>query len=82
MKTLPGVDVVIVGGGWTGLLMAKEIGSRTKHSVVVLERGGPRDSGESRAGLRDWRARGAATAIHRTPNWQRPVGHRGPRRAR
>jgi gluconate 2-dehydrogenase alpha chain len=42
MKTLPSVDVVIVGGGWTGLLMAKELGSRTALSVVVLERGGPR----------------------------------------
>jgi gluconate 2-dehydrogenase alpha chain len=41
MKTLPPVDVVIVGGGWTGLLMAKELGSRTSLSVVVLERGGP-----------------------------------------
>ena len=42
MKTLPAVDVVIVGGGWTGLLMAKELGSRTALSIVVLERGGPR----------------------------------------
>jgi gluconate 2-dehydrogenase alpha chain len=42
MKTLPAVDVVIVGGGWTGLLMAKELGSRTSLSVVVLERGGQR----------------------------------------
>ncbi len=42
MKTLPSVDAVIVGGGWTGLLMAKELGSRTELSVVVLERGGPR----------------------------------------
>ena len=42
MKTLPAVDVVIVGGGWTGLLMAKELGSRTALSVVVLERGRPR----------------------------------------
>jgi gluconate 2-dehydrogenase alpha chain len=41
MKTLPAVDVVIVGGGWTGLLMAKELGSRTALSVVVLERGRP-----------------------------------------
>jgi gluconate 2-dehydrogenase alpha chain len=39
MKTLPAVDVVIVGGGWTGLLMAKELGSRTSLSIVVLERG-------------------------------------------
>ena len=39
MKTLPAVDVVIIGGGWTGLLMAKELGSRTSLSVVVLERG-------------------------------------------
>jgi gluconate 2-dehydrogenase alpha chain len=41
MKTLPSVDAVIVGGGWTGLLMAKELGARTALSVVVLERGGP-----------------------------------------
>ena len=42
MKTLPSVDVAIIGGGWTGLLMAKELGSRTPHSIVVLERGKPR----------------------------------------
>lgn len=40
MKTLPKVDVVIIGGGWTGLLMAKELGARTALSVTVLERGG------------------------------------------
>jgi len=39
VKTLPAVDVLIVGGGWTGLLMAKELGSRTPLSVLVLERG-------------------------------------------
>jgi gluconate 2-dehydrogenase alpha chain len=39
MKTLPSVDAVIIGGGWTGLLMAKELGSRTALSIVVLERG-------------------------------------------
>ena len=39
MKRLKPVDVVIAGGGWTGLLMAKEITSRTSLSVVVLERG-------------------------------------------
>lgn len=43
MKTLPPVDVVIAGGGFTGLLMAKELGSRTALSVVVLERGGMRN---------------------------------------
>ncbi len=42
MKTLPAVDAVIVGGGWAGLLMAKELGSRASLSVVVLERGGQR----------------------------------------
>ncbi len=42
MKTLPRVDVAIAGGGWAGLLLAKELGARTSSSVVVLERGGPR----------------------------------------
>jgi len=42
MKTLPAVDVVIIGGGWTGLLMAKELGSRSSLSVAVLERGSAR----------------------------------------
>ncbi|MGH9356366.1 MAG: FAD-dependent oxidoreductase, partial [Terriglobia bacterium] len=46
MKTLPAVDVVIVGGGWTGLLMAKELGSRTPLSVVVLERGEARHTSD------------------------------------
>jgi gluconate 2-dehydrogenase alpha chain len=39
VKTLPAVDAVIIGGGWAGLLMAKELGSRTALSIVVLERG-------------------------------------------
>ena len=47
MKRLREVDVVIVGGGWNGLLMAKELATRTALHVVVLERGGPR---RSRAG--------------------------------
>jgi gluconate 2-dehydrogenase alpha chain len=46
MRTLPHADVLIVGGGWSGLLMAKELGSRTGLSIVVLERGGPRKTSE------------------------------------
>ncbi len=46
MKRLPGVDVVIVGGGWTGLLIAKELASRTALSVLVLERGMPRKTAD------------------------------------
>src|SRR4051794_21882764 len=42
MERLKPVDVAIVGGGWTGLLMAKEIATRTSLSVVVLERGAAR----------------------------------------
>ena len=41
MDTLAPVDVVIVGSGWSGMIMAKEIASRTSMSVLVLERGGP-----------------------------------------
>ena len=39
MKTLPSTDVLIIGGGWTGLLMAKELSARTSASIVILERG-------------------------------------------
>lgn len=51
MKTLPAVDVVIVGGGWTGLFMAKELGTRTSLSIVVLERGGPRETADYATGM-------------------------------
>ena len=39
MKTLPSTDVLIIGSGWTGLLMAKELSGRTPLSVTILERG-------------------------------------------
>jgi gluconate 2-dehydrogenase alpha chain len=39
VKRLKEVDVVIVGGGWTGLLMAKELAADSARSIVALERG-------------------------------------------
>lgn len=41
MTNLKPVDVAVIGGGWTGLLMAKEITEKTPLSVAVFERGGP-----------------------------------------
>jgi gluconate 2-dehydrogenase alpha chain len=46
VKTLPRADVAIVGGGWAGLLMAKELGARTGLSIVVLERGAARKTAD------------------------------------
>jgi len=46
MKRLRNVDVAIIGGGWTGLLMAKELAARTPLSVLVLERGAAHKPGE------------------------------------
>jgi len=46
VKRLRGTDVVIVGGGWLGLLLAKELATRTSLSVLVLERGGPRKTAD------------------------------------
>ena len=46
MKTVRRADIVIVGGGWSGLLLAKELGAKTSLSVVVLERGGPRKTAD------------------------------------
>lgn len=40
MKTYKEVDVVLVGGGWTGGIMGKEF-SEAGMTVVCLERGGP-----------------------------------------
>src|SRR5580704_17882056 len=46
MENLKPVDVAIIGGGWTGLMMAKEITSRTGLTVAVLERGIPRKTSD------------------------------------
>jgi len=46
VKTLPAADAVIVGGGWAGLLMAKELGAHTSLSIVVLERGTSRQTAD------------------------------------
>jgi gluconate 2-dehydrogenase alpha chain len=51
VKNLPKTDAVIIGGGWTGLLMAKELAARTPISVVVLERGAPRHKEDYVAGM-------------------------------
>ena len=51
MQQLKPVDVVIAGGGFVGLTMAKEIASRTSLSVVVLERGQPRKLADYAAGM-------------------------------
>ncbi len=51
MKTSRSVDIVIVGGGWSGLLMAKEISSRTALEVLVLERGPSRTLADYAAGM-------------------------------
>ena len=46
MTNLKPVDVAIIGGGWTGLLMAKELTARTSQSVAVFERGMPRQTSD------------------------------------
>lgn len=45
------VDIVIVGGGFTGLTMAKELCERTNISVLVLERGRLRTAMEYATGM-------------------------------
>ena len=51
MQSLKPVDVVIAGGGWVGLTMAKEIATRTSLSVLVLERGPARKLADYSTGM-------------------------------
>ncbi len=51
MINLPSTDVVIIGGGWSGLLMAKELGAKTSLKITVLERGKPRAKNEYIEGM-------------------------------
>ena len=51
MKNLPHVNVAIIGGGWSGLLMAKELGSRTALSIAVIERGALRGTADYFSGM-------------------------------
>lgn len=51
--TLKAVDVVIIGGGFTGLTMARELSTRTSLSVLVLERGRARTQAEHASGMDD-----------------------------
>jgi gluconate 2-dehydrogenase alpha chain len=51
MQQLKSVDVVIAGGGFVGLTLAKEITARTQLTVAVLERGQPRKTSEYLTGM-------------------------------
>jgi gluconate 2-dehydrogenase alpha chain len=53
-RTMKSVDAVIVGVGWTGSIMAREL-TKAGLSVVALERGAPRMPGQDFAlpGVRD-----------------------------
>ncbi len=46
MKRLPETDVVIIGAGWTGLLLAKELVTRSALKITVLERGAQHPTAE------------------------------------
>ena len=51
MKRLKPTDVVIIGSGWSGLVMAKEVTRRTALQVVVLERGPARNIAQYADGM-------------------------------
>ena len=46
MIRLKEVDSVIVGGGWTGLLMAKELAQKSSQPIAILERGPARKTAD------------------------------------
>lgn len=48
MKRLSAVDVVVIGAGWTGLILAKELATRTGLKVLALERGPLRTAADYR----------------------------------
>jgi gluconate 2-dehydrogenase alpha chain len=51
LKRLKPTDVVIIGSGWSGLVMAKEIATRTGLQVTVLERGPARNISQYADGM-------------------------------
>jgi gluconate 2-dehydrogenase alpha chain len=51
LKRLKTTDVVVIGSGWSGLLMAKEIATRTSLQVTVLERGPARNISQYASGM-------------------------------
>jgi gluconate 2-dehydrogenase alpha chain len=51
LKRLKSTDVVIIGSGWCGLVMAKEITTRTALQVTVLERGPARNPSQYASGM-------------------------------
>ncbi|MGB8536513.1 MAG: GMC family oxidoreductase [Acidobacteriaceae bacterium] len=51
MKRLKPTDVVVIGSGWSGLVMAKEVARRTALQVIVLERGPARNISQYADGM-------------------------------
>jgi gluconate 2-dehydrogenase alpha chain len=51
LKRLKSTDVVVIGSGWSGLVMAKEVTRRTALQVIVLERGPARNISQYADGM-------------------------------
>jgi gluconate 2-dehydrogenase alpha chain len=51
LKRLKPTDVVVIGSGWSGLVMAKEVTRRTALQVIVLERGPARNISQYADGM-------------------------------